>query len=54
MSERLRGTDMIIAGDLNVDLERTVRRFLYKDILEVVATAGLKDLSGHFLPRWRP
>ena len=40
-------------GNLNVDLDRTVVRGRDKVIAAVVATAGLEDFSGHFLPRQR-
>ena len=53
MSERSRGTKLIVPGGLNVDLERTGVRGRYKDIAVVVATAGLEVLSEHFLPQRR-
>ena len=54
MRERPRGTELIVSGELNADLERTGGRGQDKDITAVVATAGLEDLSEHFLPQWRP
>ena len=47
------GEDLIFAGDLNVDLERTVRRWLDEEIAVAVAMVGLEDISAHFLPRLR-
>ena len=47
------GAELIFAGDLNVDLERTGRRRLDKEIAVAVVTVGLEDISTHFLPRWR-
>ena len=44
MRERPRGTELIVAGDLNADLERTGERGRDKDIMTVVATARLEDL----------
>ena len=49
MAERLRGTELIVAGDLNVDIERTVGRGQDEDIATAVATAGLEDILAHFL-----
>ena len=54
MRERPRGTELVSAGDLNADLERTGGRGRDKDITAVVATVGLEDLSEHFLPQWCP
>ena len=39
------GAELIFAGYLNVDLERTGR--------VAVATVGLEDISAHYLPRRR-
>ena len=44
MGEQPRGAELIVAGDLNADLERTGGRGRDKDITAVVATAGLEDL----------
>ena len=54
LSEWPRETDMIVAGDLNVDLERPGGRGRDEEITAVVATAGLEDLLEHFLPRRHP
>ena len=40
-----RGAELIVAGDLNADLERTVVRVRDKYIALVVKTAGLEDIS---------
>ena len=50
INKQSRGTELIVAGYINVDLEKTGGRFRYKDIAAVVVTAGLEDLSGYFLP----
>ena len=50
MFERLRGTELIIAVDFNLDLEKTGRRVRDEEIAAVVETAGLEDLAGKFLP----
>ena len=45
MGARLRGTEMFVVGDLNVDLESMVGRGWDEEIAAVVATVGLQDLS---------
>ena len=50
MSERPRGTELIVAGDFNVDLDKTGGRGRDKEIAATVATAGLKYPVGDFLP----
>ena len=44
------GADLIFAGDLNVDLDRTGRRWLDEDIAVAVTMVGLEEISAHFLP----
>ena len=51
MAERLRGTELMIVGDLNVDLERTGRWGRDKEIAATVEMAGLEDMLEQFLPR---
>ena len=53
MAEQPRGIDLIVAGYLNVDLERTGEKGKDKEITVVVATEGLEDLLVHFFPRQR-
>ena len=53
MVEWPRGTELLFAGDLNVDLERTGGQGLDKEIAVAVATVGLEDIYSHFLPRQR-
>ena len=50
MAERPRGTELIVAGKLNMDLEKAGGQGQYKKIAMAVATAGLEDLAGHFFP----
>ena len=53
MAKRRRGAELIVAGNFNVDLEKTGGQGQDEEIAAVVATAGLEDLAGHFLPqRW--
>ena len=42
---------MIVAGDLNVDLEKEGGQVRDEEITAAVVTAGLEDLAGHFFPR---
>ena len=53
MAERPRGMELIVAGDLNVDLEKAGGQGQDEEIATSVATAVLEDLSGYFLPRRR-
>ena len=50
---RKRGTELIVAGDLNVDLGEEGNRGRYAEITVAVATAGMEDLAEHFLLRLR-
>ena len=49
MVERLRGAELIVAGDQNGDLESTGGRGQDEDIAGVVETAGLEEIIAHFL-----
>ena len=52
MAERPRGTELIVAGDLNVELENMVGQGRDEEIAAVAAaTAGLENLAGHLLQR---
>ena len=53
MAERPRGTELIVAGNLNVDLDKAGVQGWDEEIMATVATAGLEDLAGHFPPRRR-
>ena len=53
MNERPGGAELIFAGDLNINLERTERRGRDEEIAAAVVTAGLVDLLGNFLPQQR-
>ena len=50
MAERPMGTELIVAGNLNVDLDKAGVQGWDEEIMATVATAGLEDLAGHFLP----
>ena len=53
MTEKTRGTELIVAGDLIVELVKTGSRGKEEEITAAVATAGLEDMAGHhfFLSR---
>ena len=51
VAERPRGTELIFAVDLIVDMERTGRRGQDEEIAATVATAGIDEILSHFLPR---
>ena len=53
MEERSRGTELIVAGDINVDPEKVDGRGRDKEIAAAVATSDLEDVLKHFLPRRR-
>ena len=50
MIERPRGEDMVVVGYFKVDLEGTDGLVRDEDIAAAIATSGLEDLAGHFLP----
>ena len=52
-ADRLRRTELIVAVNFNVDLEKMGSRGQDKEIAETVATAGLEYLVGNFLPQGR-
>ena len=53
MAERMRGAELIVTGDLNVDMERAGGRGRNKEIAAAVTTAGLDEILAHFLLRQR-
>ena len=50
ISQQLRGTTLLVAGDLNTDLAAPEGRTQDEDISESIAASGLEDMSRHFLP----
>ena len=50
MAEQPIETDMIVAGDLNMYLERMGGRGWDKEITVVVVMARLEEISAQFLP----
>ena len=53
MVEKPRETDLIVAGDLNVDLGKAGSRGRDEEITVAVVMAGLEDLPGYFFLRRR-
>ena len=51
--ESSRGTELIVAGDFNVELDKMSGRGWNEEIVAAVAMAGLGDLLGHLLLRQR-
>ena len=51
MVEKPRVAELIVAGDLNVDLEKVSGWGQDEDIAAAVATSCLEYLAGHFFPR---
>ena len=50
MAERPRGKELVVAGDLNVDLKKAGGRGRDEDIAVAVATEGLENIAGQYLP----
>ena len=53
MEERPRGVELVVVGDFNMELEKTVGRGRDKEIASAVAMEGLEDITGHLLLQWR-
>ena len=50
MAERPRGTELIVTVDFNVNLDNTGSQGRDEEITVTVATEGLEDVAGRFLP----
>ena len=48
---KLRGAELLVAGDFNVDLASPEEDQRAEDIATSLATEGLEDMAWHFLPR---
>ena len=53
MKERPRRSELIVAGDFNVDMEGTDGWGQDENISALIKTAGIEYLAGNFLPRRR-
>ena len=54
LKECPRGAKLLVAGDLNVNPADPEGDRREEEIAEVLTTAGLEDMSAHFLLRRRP
>ena len=48
---KLRGAELLVAGDFNVDITAPEGNHRAEDIATELATAGLEDMAQHFLTR---
>ena len=53
LEERPKGTELLVAGDMNVNLAEPEGDRREEDIAATLATEGLEDMVAHFLPQWR-
>ena len=51
MGDQPRGTALLVAGDLNMDLGATDNDRRGSEIAAALKEAGVEDMSAHFLPR---
>ena len=51
LRERPKGAELLVAGDLNVNLATPEGDRRAEDIATALATEGLEDMEKHFLPR---
>ena len=54
LKECPKGAELLVAGDMNVNIEDSEGDQRKEDIVATMATEGLEDISAHFLPRRRP
>ena len=53
LRERPKGAELLVAGDLNINLAAPEGDQREEDIAETLVTEVLEDMAPHFLPRWR-
>ena len=51
LKDRPKGTALVVAGDLNMELEDSDNDRRGTDIAAAMKTAGVEDMTAHFLPR---
>ena len=51
MGDQPRGTELVVAGDLNTDLGDMECDGIGTEISAAITEAGLEDMAAHFLPR---
>ena len=54
LGDQPRGTDLLVAGDLNTYLGATENDRRGSEITAEMTEAGVEDMTAHFLPRKRP
>ena len=50
LKERPRGSELMVAGDLNINLEDPEEVWREEEIVASLITSGLEDMLAHFLP----
>ena len=53
LGDKLRGTALLVAGDLNTDLGDTENERSGSEIAAAMTESGVEDMTAHFLPRKR-
>ena len=53
LKDRPKGTTLVVAGDLNIELEYQENDQRVRDIAAEMTAAGVEDMTAHFLPRRR-
>ena len=53
LRDRPKGTALVVAGDLNTDLEDSENDRRGTEIATAMTAEGVKDITAHFLPRRR-
>ena len=51
ISRQTHGAKLLVVGDFNAELDKPEGTTCMEEIAAVIATAGLKDMITHFLPR---
>ena len=51
LGDRPKGTALVVAGELNTDLEDTDNYWRGTEIAAAMTAAGVEDMMAHFLPR---
>ena len=54
MGDQLRGTALLVIGDLNADLGATDNARRGLEIVAAMKEVGVEDMAAHFFPRKRP
>ena len=54
LKERPWGAELLVAGDLNINMEDPEVDWREQYITAALTTAGIEDMPAHFLPQWSP